>query len=90
MKELRDDTRGLAVGIVVFFMMLIIGALLFILFDSALSPLFDMTRNQAETSGGVEQINLAEAIWDNILYVVAFFAVMYLIGRAVRESGRMS
>lgn len=90
MTRLRDDDRGLAVGIVVFFMMFIVGALLFTLFDPALSPLFDMTRDQAQTSGATDQINLAEGIWDNMLYVVAFFAVIFLIGRSVRESGRFN
>lgn len=87
-RSLYTDDRGIGVGIVIFFMMLAVGALLFILLDPAVSELFTMTRDQAQTSGATDQINLAEIIWNRILYVVGFFGALFLIGRAVRESGR--
>lgn len=88
MSGLRGDDRALALGIVTFVAMLIVGVLLFIIMDGALSQVFSVSMGASETSGGADQIDLAEAIWDNILYVVVFVGVLFLLARAVREGAR--
>lgn len=82
---LADDERGLALGIVSFFAMIGIAALLFILFDAALEPLFTTTAEQATTTEAGDQISLALGIWDNILYYALFVAVIFIIVRAILE-----
>lgn len=86
--SLASDKRGLAVGIAVFFGMLVLGALLYIVMDAALADVFDITSSSASSPGASDQITLAEAIWDNILYVVLFISMLFLIGRAVSEGAR--
>lgn len=85
---LADDTRGLAIGIVTFVGMFVVGALLFIVMDAAMADVFSISMSQSQTTGGADQIDLAQAIWDNILYVVLFLAVVFLLARAVREGAR--
>lgn len=85
---LTSDERALAIGLVTFFAMLIVGALLFILMDSGMSHVFDISTAQASSPGATDQINLAQAIWDNILYVVLFIGVLFILARAVREEAR--
>lgn len=88
MRRLADDTRGLALGIVTFVAMLVIGALLFIIMDAAMTDVFSASSEAAQTADSADQRTLAEAIWDNSLYVVLFIGVLFLIGRAVREGAR--
>jgi len=82
----HDDERGLAVAIVGFFAMIIIAALLYTLFGEAMTELFAMTSGQAQTTHGTDQINLAETIWNNMLFYALAVAVIFLIARAVVES----
>lgn len=85
---LPDDDRGLALGVVIFFAILIAGVLLYTLFSEAINPILSMTESQAQTPGGAEQISLAQTIWNNVVYIPIFFAGIFIIARAARESGR--
>lgn len=84
--EFRSDTRGLANGLIAFFAIIAISGLLYLLLNSAMIELFDMTQSQAQTSQGKEQIDLAKQIWDRLLYLVLLLSLMYLLARAVLES----
>ncbi|MDR9380973.1 MAG: hypothetical protein RI560_04780 [Natronomonas sp.] len=88
-RSLRDDTRGLAMGIVAFFAMLIVAAVLFIVLDMAFGEMFDFSTQQATHEGARDQQDTARAIWNNIMFVPLFFAVLFLVTRAVREAGRV-
>lgn len=82
---LRDDDRGLALGIVIFFVMLIIAAVLFIALDTAWVEIVGHVEPRADHQGATEQINMAQSIWNNIMFVPIFFAVLFIIARAVNE-----
>lgn len=84
----RDDERGLALGLVTFIAMLVIGGLLFIVMNDAMVDVFDITSSQASQSGSQDQINSAKGIWDNIMFYVLFIASLFLIARAIREGAR--
>lgn len=86
MGNFRNDRRGLAVGIIAFFAMIIIGALIFTLFNEALLEVFSMTKSQAQTQHGTDQIAQAETIWNWVLAWVLGVAVLFIIARAVVES----
>lgn len=85
-RSLRDDDRGLALGIVSLFAILVISALLFILFDPAITQLFSSM--PTETTKGQEQVDLAEQIWGLILFFAAFLALLRIVSLAVFESRR--
>jgi len=85
---LASDNRGLALGIVTFFAMLIIAALLFILMNSAATEFFSIMSADATSQGASDQISMAETIWANILYVALFIGTLFLIARAVNEGAR--
>lgn len=84
---IRDDDRGLALGIVVFIAMLVVAALLYILMGEAMNPVFAFAFDDATSSGATNQIQMAETIWNSLLYGVVFLAVVFLISRAVNEGG---
>lgn len=83
--DLRGDERGLALGVVVFFAMIIIAALLFIGLNTAWVDVVGVMEPQATSEGATDQIDQAKAIWNNILYVPLFLATVFIIARAVRE-----
>lgn len=85
--ELRDDDRGLALGIVVFIAMLVIGALLYMMMDTAMVDIFAFGFDQATSPGATQQVQLAQTIWQSLLYAVVFIATLFLIARAVNEGG---
>lgn len=86
--DFRSDERGLAMGIVSFFAMLTIAALLFTLFNPAMTEVFSMTSSQAQTSAGQEQIDLAEQIWNAVLFFMLFLSLLFIVARSVFESKR--
>lgn len=87
-QPLPDDTRGLAVGIVVFFAILVASALLWALLDEAAIMAFESTSNMAETTTGSTQITDARDLWEYILYFPVLLGVTFLVARAVTESRR--
>jgi len=87
-RSLRDDDRGLAMGIVAFFAMVIVAAVLFTVLDPAFVEIFEFSSAQTTHEGAREQQNTAWAIWQNIMFVPLFFAVIFLVTRAVREGAR--
>jgi len=86
-RRLRDDNRGLALGIVVFIAMLVIAALLYIMMDSAMVDIFAFAFDGATSSGATQQIQMAQTIWQSLLYAVVFLAMIFLVSRAVNEGG---
>lgn len=84
-----DDERGLALGLVSFFGIIIVGALLFMLMDASVVDVVSISSDQAETTGGADQIGLAETIWNNMLFYVLFVAAMFIVARAVVEGERV-
>lgn len=84
----RDDDRGLALGLVTFFAMLVVGGLLFIVMNDAMVDVFDITSSQSSQPGSQDQINAGKAVWDNIMYYVLFIGALFLVARAIREGAR--
>lgn len=82
--RLQDDNRGLALGIVVFIAMLVIGALLYMVMSTAMNPIAAFAMEGAGP-GATQQIQLAQQIWGALLYAVVFIASLFLIARAVNE-----
>lgn len=83
--RLRHDERGLGLGVVVFFAMLIVAALLFIVLNVGWVDVVGVMSEQTTDPEATKQINEAKGIWNNILYVPLFFMVLFIIARAVRE-----
>lgn len=83
--KLRNDERGLALALVKFVFILVIGAMLFVLFDAAASQLFTSTLDQTSNSVATTEINNAKGVWGLILFVVVLFAGLYLVMKAVNE-----
>lgn len=84
---LRNDDRGLALGIVVFFAMLIVFALLYALASPAMSEVLGFSSEQAAQApdGADQQVGMAETIWNRLPFVALFLATIFIISRAVRE-----
>lgn len=85
--ELRGDERGLAMGIVVFFAMLVVGALLYIIMDTAFVEIFAFGANQATSPGAIQQVQMSQTIWGGVPYVIVLIAMLFLLMRAVNEGG---
>jgi hypothetical protein len=81
---LHADDRAVGLAIIGFFAMLVVGALLFILLDPAISQL--TTTASSDNPTAQTQVDLASAIWDNILFVPLFVGILFLTARAVLES----
>lgn len=81
----RGDDRAIALGIVVFFGIIIIAALLYLLMNTAMVDVFSFSSDQATHSGASDQIDMAETIWRNLLFVPLLLGAIFLIVRAVRE-----
>lgn len=86
---MRDDNRGLAVGLVIFIAALVAAALLYIMLDPALELFFDVARSQTSESVALDQIDRAAQIWGLLLFFPAFLGVMFIIARSVFESKRV-
>lgn len=84
-RRFRDDDRGLALALVVFFAMIIISALLYIALNLAWVDVVGVMGEQTTNPEATNQINEAKSIWNNIMYVPLFFGALFLIARAVRE-----
>jgi len=84
--RLDRDERGIGLGIVAFFAMIVIAALLFILLDPAIGQLATSSSSAAESPTAQEQIDLATTIWNKILLFPLFVALLFVVARAVVES----
>lgn len=86
-RSFGDDTRGLAIGIVVFAAMLAIGGFLFtLLFLEGLVPMMDSASSQAQTQQGADQIALAKSIATSMGIYIMLLAGVFLLARSVVES----
>jgi len=83
---LHDDQRGLALAIISFVALLVVGALLFVLLDPAVASVSSQTAAQSDSQLVQDQIDLANRIWALILFFVMFLGVIALIVRATAES----
>lgn len=84
--RVRGDDRALALGIVSFFAILVVSALLFILFNAAITEVISTATSQSQTATGQNQIDLVEQIWGGILVFVTGLALVFIIARSVFES----
>lgn len=80
--------RGLASGLLGFAAIIIIVALLFTLFDPAVTDLISMTSDQTSNSEAQAVIDERAAIWENVLFYGLFLAGLFIIAKAVVESRR--
>lgn len=86
MDSFRADSRGLAIGLLGFFAILIVAALLYVLMDPAIQQIISMSTAQSDTTQAQEVIDERARIWDGILIFVVFLAGVKLIARSVFES----
>jgi len=85
-RDLRRDDRALALGVVIFFIMLITAAVLYTLFSDVLTQVFTDMLGRADHQGATDQINREQAIWNNVLIGMLVLSMVFLIGRAVQEA----
>ena len=84
----RND-RALAGPILGFLAIIVIGALLYTLFDPAAQLMFDATSSQTTNADAQAAIDQREAIWSNVLFMFLGISLLYIIGRGVLESRRL-
>lgn len=82
------DDRALAGGLLGLFAIIIIGALLFTLFDPGMGQITEMSSQQATNSQANSHIDTLETIWNNILFYPLFLGALFIIAKGVAESRR--
>lgn len=87
-REPEYGDRGLAIGFVKFFAMLIVAALLYTLFNPAVDQVLTTASAQATHTTAQDEIDLAEQIWNNLLFFGVFVSFLFIIARAVVEQRR--
>lgn len=80
--------RGLASGLLGFVAIIVIVALLYTLFNPAVSDIISMTSDQTTNSDAQSVIDVREQIWSYIQFFGLFLAALYIIAKAVSESRR--
>lgn len=86
-RAIPPDDRGLALGILMFFAILVVAALLYIMLDPALQSITDMTLAQAEHEKSRTVIQQRAQIWNYVLLFALGLAALFILSRAVYESG---
>lgn len=86
--KVRADKRGLAGPVLGLIAILVISALLYTLFDPAVSQVIDTTSSQTSNADAQAAIDERETIWNNVLFVALLLGMLYIIGRGVLESRR--
>lgn len=82
------DNRGLAIGILGMMAIIVIAALLYTLFDPAVTDVISMTSGQTTTSEAQGYIDTRETIWQSLLFYPVVLAAAFIIARAFLESRR--
>jgi hypothetical protein len=84
---LHRDRRGLALALASFVALIVICGLLYVLFNPAISNLTTMPTDQASSQTAVNEIEQASTFWGLVLFPILFIGLLFLIGRAIFESG---
>lgn len=84
MESQRSRAR-LGVAIIVFFGMIILGALLWTMLNEPLTTVLDYGMGQSSSSTADRYLGMFDKIWGYALFVVLFIAGMYVVGRGVIE-----
>lgn len=87
-RRFANDDRALGVGIILFFAVFVIGALLFVLLDPAFDQVKQTSLNQTSNSNATQAINERATIWENILFIPLFIGAIFIVARAAFESRR--
>lgn len=80
------DNRAQAHGIVVFFAMLVTGALLYTLFQPAADGILDAMLASTDSQQATDVINERQQIFGYMLFYVLFVSGLFLIARSVLQS----
>jgi hypothetical protein len=85
-RSFRRDERALGIGIVLFFAMITIGALLFVLMNPVVTNLESMMLEQTDAQTAENAIAERATIFGGILWFVLFAAGLFILARAAAES----
>lgn len=85
---LTQQDRGLSLGYVGLFAILIVGALLYTMLNPAASAVFDFSSDRATTTQGQDVIDERRNIWSNILMYPMFIGALFILTRAAVEARR--
>lgn len=85
-RTLRDDDRALGLGIVIFFAILVVGALMWIVLQPAVNELESLLLVQSDSVQSQDVIEERALIFGNILFYVIFAGALFLISRATFEA----
>jgi len=83
---MRHDQRAQASGIIVFLIILGVGALLWGILNFGMGEIFASTLNQTGKTQAQDVINQRQTIWNNILFFILAFAGTFLVARSVVQS----
>jgi len=84
--EFLTDDRALGLGLVLFFAALLMGSLLFIMFNPVVASVGETVSENTDDPDAERVIQERQEIWGLILFWVVFVAAMFLISRSVFES----
>lgn len=82
----RTARTGLGFGLVVAFVMLLAGALLWALFDPVVRDVFNWTSASGQPAAASRHQGIMRAIWVNFPFYVLFLGVLAVVAEAYFES----
>jgi hypothetical protein len=77
---------GLAFGYIAAILILITGALLWIMLNPAVETLSTLISSKASTSAAQNHHDVLMAVWDRLAFFIAFLALAYILARSYFES----
>lgn len=83
--ETQRSRARLGVAIIVFFAMIVLGALLWTLLNEPLTSVLDYGTAYSDSSTTDKYLGFLESIWGYALFIVLFISGMYVVGRGVIE-----
>lgn len=89
MRRVGDRDRGLASGIIIFVMMVVVAGLIFIILNVAVTDLNTAASGYTDDTAAQDHIDLlVNEVWGGILVFAMFLGLLFIIARAVLESRR--
>lgn len=85
---MTHEDRGLAVGILGFIAIIIIGAVFYTVMNDGMTQVFSVLDTATTDSDAASKQTLLETIWGAVLWYVLLVAGVFVVARSVFESRR--
>lgn len=80
-----DRRAGLAIGLVLFGILILVGAMLVTVFQEPMSLIFSQAKANTQTSAASTGIGYVEDAWNAAPFIILGLGVVFLLARASRE-----